>query len=79
MNTCRWERKRPGMESETSSVVLFHLGVLSRHFETYFPEEQHEILQKKTYGFWIRLTLKPRTKSLLIFHPKGYIPKNQLS
>lgn len=50
MKTCGWERKRPGMESEVSSVVLSHLGVLSRHFETYFPEEQHELLQK---NLWI--------------------------
>ena len=50
MKTCGWERKRQGMESEVSSIVLSHLGVLSRHFKTYFPEEQHELLQK---NLWI--------------------------
>ena len=38
------------MESEASSVILSNLGVLSRHFKTYFPKEQHELLQK---NLWI--------------------------
>ena len=51
MKTCGWERKRPGLESVVSSVVLFqfHLGVLSRHFKTYFPVEQRKLLQKNLW------------------------------
>ena len=38
------------MESEIAAVILSHLDVLSHHFESYFPEEQYERLQK---NLWI--------------------------